>query len=58
MLQHNSDAPKFLDTKEMAFYELRNTCDAVYRNLHSQDIRTEVRHARTFLPEDVDLNLN
>ena len=52
MLQHNSDTPKFLDTKEMAFHEQCNTCDAVYCDLHSQGIETEVHRAHTFSPED------
>ena len=50
MLQHNPDAPQFLDSIEIALRELRNTCDVVYRDFHSQE--TEVRHDRIFFPED------
>ena len=52
MLQHNSNTPKFVDTEEMTFRELRDTCGAVYCDLQSQGRGKEVRYACTFFPED------
>ena len=52
MLEGHPEVLKFMDSQQACFCDLHHTCDTMYRDLHSQGIGTEVRHAHAFLPED------
>ena len=52
MLSMKSDAPKFLDRKDVRFAPIHGTCETIYRNLHGKGIGTDVRHAAVITSED------
>ena len=52
MLSIKSDAPKFLDRKDVRFAPIHGTCETIYRELHGKGIGTDVRHAAVITSED------
>ena len=55
MLDINPDAVKFVNPSQCVFHELRQVCDTVYHDLHSQGIGATVRHTATFSPEEENI---
>ena len=52
ILDNNPNFPKLLDKQQTCFRDIRGTCDTVYRDLRSQGIGAEVRHAPIITPNE------